>query len=113
MAPRPPRSSPKPSSAASDVYKRQSYVIVDTLDKDLAIQGTPSITGDAAKFFDVKVDGQNATATMQALANAKDFAGNSVERLITSQITAGVTRQDIPNTSKVTYQVLLFYLRNL
>ncbi|KHD33684.1 hypothetical protein NA32_10100, partial [Streptococcus hongkongensis] len=59
---------------------------------------------DAAKFFDVKVDGQTVTATMKDFANAKDFAGKTVELVITSQIKAGVTRQNIPNTTKVTYQ---------
>ncbi|MCR4257843.1 isopeptide-forming domain-containing fimbrial protein [Streptococcus uberis] len=92
------------STLPVDITKYKSYVIVDTLDKDLAIQGTPSITGDAAKFFDVKVDGQTVTATMKDFANAKDFAGKSVELVITSQIKAGVTRQNIPNTAKVTYQ---------
>ncbi|MCK1199229.1 isopeptide-forming domain-containing fimbrial protein, partial [Streptococcus uberis] len=92
------------STLPVDITKYKSYVIVDTLDKDLAIQGTPTITGDAAKFFDVKVDGQTVTATMKDFANAKDFAGKSVELVITSQIKAGVTRQNIPNTAKVTYQ---------
>ncbi|MCK1247198.1 isopeptide-forming domain-containing fimbrial protein, partial [Streptococcus uberis] len=84
------------STLPVDITKYKSYVIVDTLDKDLAIQGTPTITGDAAKFFDVKVDGQTVTATMKDFANAKDFAGKSVELVITSQIKAGVTRQNIP-----------------
>ncbi|MTB68614.1 isopeptide-forming domain-containing fimbrial protein, partial [Streptococcus uberis] len=77
---------------------------VDTLDKELAIQGTPSIAGDAAKFFDIKVDGQPVPATMKDFSNAKEFADKSVELVITSQIKAGVTRQNIPNTAKVTYQ---------
>ncbi|KHD40397.1 isopeptide-forming domain-containing fimbrial protein, partial [Streptococcus uberis] len=92
------------STLPVDITKYKSYVIVDTLDKDLAIQGTPTITGNAAKFFDVKVDGQTVTATMKDFANAKDFAGKTVELVITSQIKAGVTRQNIPNTAKVTYQ---------
>ncbi|WP_162012053.1 isopeptide-forming domain-containing fimbrial protein, partial [Streptococcus sp. S784/96/1] len=52
----------------TDIVKYKKFVITDTLDKDLMVKGTPSITGDAAKFFDVKVDGQTVTATM------KDFA---------------------------------------
>ncbi|MTB68613.1 hypothetical protein GKS15_00005, partial [Streptococcus uberis] len=38
------------STLPVDISKYKTYVIVVTLDKDLAIQGTPSITGDAAKF---------------------------------------------------------------
>ncbi|MTC96577.1 hypothetical protein GKS17_07225, partial [Streptococcus uberis] len=62
------------------------------------------MTGDEAKILDVKVDGQTGTATRKDFANAKDFAGKSVELVIKPQIKAGVTRQNIPNTAKVTYQ---------
>ncbi|WP_175282150.1 isopeptide-forming domain-containing fimbrial protein [Streptococcus parauberis] len=92
------------STLPVDITKYKSFVIVDELAKDLAIQGTPVVTGDAAKFFDVKVDGQKVTATMKDFANAKDLAGKEIELVITSQIRAGVTRQAIPNTTKVTYE---------
>lgn len=87
-----------------DITKYKAYTIVDTLDSDLAVQGTPVIKGDAAAFFDVTVDGQKVTATMKDFAKAKDLAGKEVELVITSQIREGVTRQEIPNTAKVTYQ---------
>ncbi|BDD41815.1 isopeptide-forming domain-containing fimbrial protein [Streptococcus ruminantium] len=87
-----------------DITSYKKFVIVDVLDKDLAVQGTPTITGEAAKFFDVKVDGQTVTATMKDFKNAKDLAGKKVELVIVSQIREGVTRQAIPNTAKVTYQ---------
>ncbi len=87
-----------------DITSYKKFAIVDVLDKDLAVQGTPTITGEAAKFFDVKVDGQTVTATMKDFKNAKDLAGKKVELVIVSQIREGVTRQAIPNTAKVTYQ---------
>lgn len=92
------------STLPVDITKYKSFVIVDELDKDLAIQGTPVITGDAAKFFNVKVDGQKVTASMKDFANAKDFAGKEIELVITSQIRGEVERQNIPNTAKVVYQ---------
>ncbi|BBA91819.1 hypothetical protein SR187_0940 [Streptococcus ruminantium] len=87
-----------------DITSYKKFAIVDVLDKDLAVQGTPTITGEAAKFFDVKVDGQTVTAAMKDFKNAKDLAGKKVELVIVSQIREGVTRQAIPNTAKVTYQ---------
>ncbi|MDQ8759275.1 isopeptide-forming domain-containing fimbrial protein [Streptococcus ruminantium] len=87
-----------------DITSYKKFAIVDVLDKDLAVQGTPTITGEAAKFFDVKVDGQTVTATMKDFKNAKDLAGKKVELVIVSQVREGVTRQAIPNTAKVTYQ---------
>ncbi|WP_303972436.1 isopeptide-forming domain-containing fimbrial protein [Streptococcus merionis] len=87
----------------SDITSYKSYVITDTLDKDLVVKGTPMITGNAAKFFDVKVDGQTVTATMKNFAEAKDLAGKDVELIITSQIKAGVTREKIPNTAKIDF----------
>ncbi|MGQ7537808.1 isopeptide-forming domain-containing fimbrial protein, partial [Streptococcus suis] len=87
-----------------DITSYKKFAIVDVLDKDLAVQGTPTITGEAAKFFDVKVDGQTVTAEMKDFKNAKDLAGKKVELVIVSQIREGVTRQAIPNTAKVTYQ---------
>ncbi|MTB69212.1 isopeptide-forming domain-containing fimbrial protein, partial [Streptococcus uberis] len=92
------------STLPVDITNYKYYVIADTLDKDLASHGTPTNTGDAVKFSDGKVDGHTVTATMKDCANAKDIAGKSVELVITSQIKAGVTRQNIPNTAKVTYQ---------
>ncbi|MDQ8834750.1 isopeptide-forming domain-containing fimbrial protein [Streptococcus ruminantium] len=87
-----------------DITSYKKFAIVDVLDKDLAVQGTPTITGEVAKFFDVKVDGQTVTATMKDFKNAKDLAGKKVELVIVSQVREGVTRQAIPNTAKVTYQ---------
>ncbi|MGV3110564.1 isopeptide-forming domain-containing fimbrial protein, partial [Streptococcus pluranimalium] len=87
----------------TDIVKYKKFVITDTLDKDLMVKGTPSITGDVAKFFDVKVDGQTVTATMKDFAKAGDFAGKEVELVIPAQIREGVTRVKIPNTTKVVY----------
>ncbi|MET3556892.1 fimbrial isopeptide formation D2 family protein/LPXTG-motif cell wall-anchored protein, partial [Streptococcus rupicaprae] len=87
-----------------DIASYKSYVITDTLDNDLAVQGTPTIVGDAAAFFDVKVDGQTVTATITDFAAAASFAGKEVELVIQSQIREGVTREKIPNTAKVTYR---------
>ncbi|RLU30768.1 hypothetical protein DIY21_08540 [Streptococcus iniae] len=92
------------STLPVDIAKYKAFTIVDTLDKDLAIQGTPVIKGSAKDFFDVNVDGQKVTATMKDFAKAGDLAGKEVELVITAQIREGVTRQNIPNTAKVTYQ---------
>ncbi|MGT2937437.1 isopeptide-forming domain-containing fimbrial protein, partial [Streptococcus caprae] len=86
-----------------DITAYKKFVITDELDQDLAIQGTPVITGDAARFFDVKVEGQVVTATMKDFANAGELATKEVELVISAQIRKGVTRQEIPNTAKVTY----------
>ncbi|HEL1567887.1 TPA: isopeptide-forming domain-containing fimbrial protein [Streptococcus suis] len=88
----------------TDIATYKRFVITDSLESDLAVQGIPTITGEAAKFFDVKVDGQTVTAEMKDFKNAKDLAGKKVELVIVSQIREGVTRQAIPNTAKVTYQ---------
>lgn len=58
----------------------------------------------AADFFKVTVDGQKVRATITDFAAAKAMAGKEVELVITSQIREGVTRQAIPNTTKMTYQ---------
>ncbi|ELY5748298.1 isopeptide-forming domain-containing fimbrial protein [Streptococcus iniae] len=92
------------STLPVDIAKYKAFTIVDTLDKDLAIQGTPVIKGSAKDFFDVNVDGQKVTATMKDFAKAGGLAGKEVELVITAQIREGVTRQNIPNTAKVTYQ---------
>ncbi|MDY7284028.1 isopeptide-forming domain-containing fimbrial protein [Streptococcus suis] len=86
-----------------DITSYKKFAIVDVLDKDLAVQGTPTITGEAAKFFDVKVDGQTVTAEMKDFKNAKDLAGKKVELVIVSQIREGVTRQAIPNQTTISY----------
>lgn len=87
-----------------DIASYKKFAIVDVLEKELVVQGTPTITGDAAKFFDVKVEDQTVTATMKNFKDAKELAGKEVELVIVSQIREGVTRQAIPNTTKVTYQ---------
>ncbi|BCK44659.1 hypothetical protein DAT300_01980 [Streptococcus suis] len=84
-----------------DIVSYKRYVLTDTLDQDLAIQGTPVITGEAAKFFDVTVEGQTVTATMKDFKQAKDLAGKQVELVITAQVREGITRPNIPNTAKV------------
>ncbi|MGV3294991.1 isopeptide-forming domain-containing fimbrial protein, partial [Streptococcus pluranimalium] len=91
------------ASLPTTITSYKKFVITDTLDKDLMVKGTPSITGDVAKFFDVKVDGQTVTATMKDFAKAGDFAGKEVELVIPAQIREGVTRVKIPNTTKVVY----------
>ncbi|MGV3094351.1 isopeptide-forming domain-containing fimbrial protein, partial [Streptococcus pluranimalium] len=89
----------------TDIVKYKKFVITDTLVNDLTVKpgATPSITGAAAKFFDVKVEGQTVTATMKDFADAGDFAGKEVELVIPAQIREGVTRVKIPNTTKVVY----------
>lgn len=92
------------STLPVDITSYKKFVIVDELDKNLEVQGTPTITGDAAEFFDVKVNGQTVTVSMKDFKDAKALAGKPVELVITSQIREGVTRQAIPNTTKMTYQ---------
>ncbi|MGQ7435410.1 isopeptide-forming domain-containing fimbrial protein [Streptococcus suis] len=86
-----------------DIVSYKRYVLTDTLDQDLAIQGTPVITGEAAKFFDVTVEGRTVTATMKDFKQAKDLAGKQVELVITAQVREGITRPNIPNTAKVEF----------
>ncbi|HFI0079116.1 TPA: isopeptide-forming domain-containing fimbrial protein [Streptococcus suis] len=86
-----------------DIASYKRYVLTDTLDQDLAIQGTPVITGEAAKFFDVTVDGQTVTATIKDFKQAKEWAGKQVELVITAQVREGITRPNIPNTAKVEF----------
>ncbi|HEM3079173.1 TPA: isopeptide-forming domain-containing fimbrial protein, partial [Streptococcus suis] len=81
----------------------KTFVINDDLDKDLEVQGTPIIKGDAAKFFKVTVDGQKVRATITDFNAAKAYAGKEVELVIVSQIREGVTRQAIPNQTTITY----------
>ncbi|WP_161941539.1 isopeptide-forming domain-containing fimbrial protein, partial [Streptococcus suis] len=45
------------STLPVDITSYKAYAIVDELDENLSIQGTPVVTGDAAKFFDVTVTG--------------------------------------------------------
>ncbi|WP_161948899.1 isopeptide-forming domain-containing fimbrial protein, partial [Streptococcus suis] len=78
-------------------------LITDSLEGELAVQGIPTMTGDAAKFFDVKVDGQVVTATITDFEAAKAMAGKEVELVIVSQIREGVTRQAIPNQTTISY----------
>ncbi|WP_449463761.1 hypothetical protein [Streptococcus suis] len=59
---------------------------MEELDENLSIQGTPVVTGDAAKFFDVIVNGNTLTATMNDLRLLKDFAGKQVELDISDQV---------------------------
>ncbi|WP_156018058.1 isopeptide-forming domain-containing fimbrial protein, partial [Streptococcus ruminantium] len=87
----------------SDIASYKTFVINDDLDKDLEVQGTPIIKGDAAKFFKVTVDGQKVRATITDFNAAKAYAGKEVELVIVSQIREGVTRQAIPNQTTITY----------
>ncbi|MBY6296524.1 isopeptide-forming domain-containing fimbrial protein, partial [Streptococcus suis] len=87
----------------TDIASYKTFVINDDLDKDLEVQGTPIIKGDAAKFFKVTVDGQKVRATITDFNAAKAYAGKEVELVIVSQIREGVTRQAIPNQTTITY----------
>ncbi|MBM7315450.1 isopeptide-forming domain-containing fimbrial protein, partial [Streptococcus suis] len=88
----------------ADITSYKKFVIRDELNTDLAIQGTPVISGPAAQYFDVKVEGQLVTATMKNFSAAQELAGKEVELVIVSQIRKGVTTQNIPNTAEVIYQ---------
>ncbi len=88
----------------ADITSYKKFVIRDELNADLAIQGTPVVTGDAAKFFDVTVTGNTVKATMKDFKQAKDLAGKQVELVITAQVKATSTAAKIDNTAKVTYQ---------
>ncbi|HEL1630612.1 TPA: isopeptide-forming domain-containing fimbrial protein, partial [Streptococcus suis] len=87
----------------TDIATYKRFVITDSLEGELAVQGIPTMTGDAAKFFDVKVDGQVVTATITDFEAAKAMAGKEVELVIVSQIREGVTRQAIPNQTTISY----------
>ncbi|WP_161499108.1 isopeptide-forming domain-containing fimbrial protein, partial [Streptococcus suis] len=87
----------------TDIATYKRFVITDSLESELAVQGIPTMTGDAAKFFDVKVDGQVVTATITDFEAAKAMAGKEVELVIVSQIREGVTRQAIPNQTTISY----------
>ncbi|WP_161981106.1 isopeptide-forming domain-containing fimbrial protein, partial [Streptococcus sp. S784/96/1] len=87
----------------ADITTYKKFVISDEVNGEIAVEGA-NILGDAAKFFDVKVEGQLVTATMKNFAEAKAFAGKTVELVITAHIKPGVTTAKIPNTAKVTYQ---------
>ncbi|RMI55531.1 hypothetical protein DIX61_08400, partial [Streptococcus iniae] len=91
------------TSLPSDITSYQTFVINDTLAKELDVKNTPIIKGEAAKFFDVNVDGQKVTATMKDFAKAGALAGKEVELVITAQIRSGETRQNIPNQATMTY----------
>ncbi|WP_153046939.1 isopeptide-forming domain-containing fimbrial protein, partial [Streptococcus suis] len=81
----------------ADITTYKKFVISDELDAELAVQGKPVISGPAAQFFDVKVEGQLVTATMKNFVTAQELAGKEVELVIVSQIRKGVTTQNIPN----------------
>ncbi|WP_154021121.1 isopeptide-forming domain-containing fimbrial protein, partial [Streptococcus agalactiae] len=53
------------STLPVDITSYKAYAIVDELDENLSIQGTPVVTGDAAKFFDVTFTGNTVKATMK------------------------------------------------
>ncbi|NQG48221.1 isopeptide-forming domain-containing fimbrial protein, partial [Streptococcus suis] len=74
------------STLPVDITSYKAYAIVDELDENLSIQGTPVVTGDAAKFFDVTVTGNTVKATMKDFKQAKDLAGKQVELVITAQV---------------------------
>ncbi|HEM4119994.1 TPA: isopeptide-forming domain-containing fimbrial protein, partial [Streptococcus suis] len=92
------------STLPVDITSYKAYAIVDELDENLSIQGTPVVTGDAAKFFDVTVTGNTVKATMKDFKQAKDLAGKQVELVITAQVKSTSTATKIDNTAKVTYQ---------
>ncbi|WP_155962358.1 isopeptide-forming domain-containing fimbrial protein, partial [Streptococcus ruminantium] len=91
-----------------DITRYKAYAIVDELDENLAIQGTPvmaKIDGvDMTQFFDVKVAGQKVTATMKNFKDAAALTGKKVELVITAQVKSTSKAPKIDNTAKVTYQ---------
>ncbi|MFC3927595.1 isopeptide-forming domain-containing fimbrial protein, partial [Streptococcus caprae] len=86
-----------------DITSYKKFVISDEVNGEIAVAGA-NVLGDAAKFFDVKVEGQTVTATMKDFKDAKALAGKPVELVITAHIKPGVTTAKIPNTAKITYQ---------
>ncbi|XCY70893.1 isopeptide-forming domain-containing fimbrial protein [Streptococcus iniae] len=87
----------------TDIANYSSFEIKDTLNNDLAIQGKPVISGEAAKFFEVVVSDQKVTAKITDFKAAEAYAGQEVELVITSQIRDGVVTTNIPNTAEVSF----------
>ncbi|MFC5630309.1 isopeptide-forming domain-containing fimbrial protein, partial [Streptococcus caledonicus] len=85
-----------------NISSYKSYVISDTLEKELEAKSA-TIKGAAADYFTVTVKDQVVTASVKDFAAAKAIAGQEVELVIVSQIREGVTRQNIPNTTKITF----------
>ncbi|WP_131542218.1 isopeptide-forming domain-containing fimbrial protein [Streptococcus sp. X16XC17] len=95
------------SQLPADIQDFKKFVIKDTLDDRLTALNTadnkPFIEGDAAKFFDVKVDGQTVTATMKEFITATDSAGKEIKLVIPAQINKGVKTPQIPNTASIDF----------
>ncbi|MGT2950100.1 isopeptide-forming domain-containing fimbrial protein [Streptococcus cuniculi] len=92
------------SKLPNDIDQYKSYVITDTLDSRLEFtSAAPSIEGDAAKFFDVKVEGQTVTATMKDMAKAGKLGNQSVKLVIPAKIKSGTAIEGIPNTARLSY----------
>ncbi|MGT2715329.1 isopeptide-forming domain-containing fimbrial protein [Streptococcus respiraculi] len=92
------------SKLPNDIEQYKSYAITDTLDSRLEFTSTaPSIEGDAAKFFDVKVEGQTVTATMKDMAKAGKLGNQSVKLVIPAKIKSGTAIEGIPNTARLSY----------
>ena len=70
MIRRPPRSTPKPSSAASDVYKRQVETIIAKIIADGGFSGMGSmgqVMGAASKELAGKADGKTISTIVKKL----------------------------------------------
>ncbi|OUA67363.1 SpaH/EbpB family LPXTG-anchored major pilin [Bacillus thuringiensis] len=89
-----------------DIKEYKKYVVTDTLDNRLVIQGKPVVKIDGvevdASIVEVIVDGQKVTATV------KDFSKldgkKQLHLQITSQIKEGVPAgTEIPNTAKIDF----------
>ena len=86
----------------NDITTYKSFVVTDTLDENLT-PGQAEIKGEAAKFFDVTVQGQTVTATMKNFANAGDYGNQEVELVIHAKVKKGSTVPSIENKAKITY----------
>ncbi|MCQ9212445.1 MULTISPECIES: isopeptide-forming domain-containing fimbrial protein [unclassified Streptococcus] len=92
------------SKLPNDIAQYKSYVITDTLDSRLEFTSiAPSIEGEAAKFFDIKVEGQTVTATMKNIAKAGNLGNQSVKLVIPAKIKSGTKAEALPNTAKLSY----------
>ena len=86
----------------NDITTYKSFVVTDTLDENLT-PGQAEIKGEAAKFFDVTVQGQTVTATMKNFANAGDYGNQEVELVIHAKVKKDSKVPSIENKAKITY----------
>ena len=86
----------------NDITTYKSFVVTDTLDENLT-PGQAEIKGEAAKFFDVTVQGQTVTATMKNFANAGDYGNQEVELVIHAKVKKDSKVPSIENKAMITY----------